>query len=102
MLPPSGEATGPGLVVPWQGVHATETLLESLGSAFLVTVEGEGVRLQVTVPEGREPAVGSPAWVAPDPERVLVYRKEDGELVGSAAPTAAAPPAPGRGAARSS
>jgi multiple sugar transport system ATP-binding protein len=77
-------------------------LLESLGSAFLVTVEDEGVRLQVTVPEGREPAVGARAWVAPDPGRVLVYRKEDGELVGPAALTAAAPPAPGRGAARSS
>jgi multiple sugar transport system ATP-binding protein len=78
------------------------TLLESLGSAFLVTVEGEGVRLQVTVPEGRQPEVGAAAWVAPDPERVLVYRRQDGALVGPAALTAAAPPAPGRGAGRSS
>jgi multiple sugar transport system ATP-binding protein len=40
--------------------------------------------VQVTVPEGRQPAVGDRAWVAPDPERLLVYREDDGELVGSA------------------
>jgi multiple sugar transport system ATP-binding protein len=35
------------------------TPLESLGSAFLVSVEGDGVRAQVTVPEGRQPAKGA-------------------------------------------
>jgi multiple sugar transport system ATP-binding protein len=58
-------------------------LLESLGSAFLVSVEGDGVRAQVTVPEGRQPAVGDHAFLVPDPERLLVYRKDDGELVGA-------------------
>jgi multiple sugar transport system ATP-binding protein len=57
-------------------------LLESLGSAFLVSVEGDGVRAQVTVPEGRQPAVGDRAWVAPDADRLLVYRGGDGRLVG--------------------
>jgi multiple sugar transport system ATP-binding protein len=57
------------------------TLLESLGSAFLVSVEGDGVRAQVTVPEGRQPAVGDRAFVVPDPRRLLVYGRDDGELV---------------------
>jgi multiple sugar transport system ATP-binding protein len=57
-------------------------LLESLGSAFLVSVEGDGVRAQVTVPEGRQPAVGDQAFVVPDPERLLVYGTDDGELIG--------------------
>jgi multiple sugar transport system ATP-binding protein len=62
------------------------TLLESLGSAFLVSVESDGVRAQVTVPEGRQPAVGDHAFVVPDPERLLVYRADDGELVGAGQP----------------
>jgi multiple sugar transport system ATP-binding protein len=61
-------------------------LLESLGSAFLVSVEGDGVRAQVTVPEGRQPAVGDQAFLVPDAERLLVYRKDDGELVGGPGP----------------
>jgi multiple sugar transport system ATP-binding protein len=63
-------------------IDGTVVLLESLGSAFLVSVEGDGVRAQVTVPEGRQPAVGDQAFVVPDPERLLVYGKDDGELVG--------------------
>jgi multiple sugar transport system ATP-binding protein len=62
------------------------TLLESLGSAFLVSVESDGVRAQVTVPEGRQPAVGGHAFLVPDPERLLVYRRDDGELVGAGQP----------------
>jgi multiple sugar transport system ATP-binding protein len=62
------------------------TLLESLGSAFLVSVESDGVRAQVTVPEGRQPAVGDHAFLLPNPERLLVYRADDGELVGAGQP----------------
>jgi multiple sugar transport system ATP-binding protein len=62
------------------------TLLESLGSAFLVTVDSDGVLAQVTVPEGRQPAVGDRAFVVPDPERLLVYRADDGELLGVGQP----------------
>jgi multiple sugar transport system ATP-binding protein len=68
-------------------IAGTVVLLESLGSAFLVSVEGDGVRAQVTVPEGRQPAVGDRAFVVPDPERLLVYGKDDGELVGGQAPS---------------
>jgi multiple sugar transport system ATP-binding protein len=67
-------------------IAGTVVLLESLGSAFLVSVEGDGVRAQVTVPEGRQPAVGDRAFVVPDPERLLVYRGDDGELVGGRPP----------------
>jgi multiple sugar transport system ATP-binding protein len=62
------------------------TLLESLGSAFLVSVEGDGVRAQVTVPEGGQPAVGDRAFLVLDPGRLLVYRADDGELVGAGQP----------------
>jgi multiple sugar transport system ATP-binding protein len=62
------------------------TLLESLGSAFLVSVEGDGVRAQVTVPEGGQPAVCDHAFLVPDPGRLLVYRADDGELVGAGQP----------------
>jgi multiple sugar transport system ATP-binding protein len=58
------------------------TILESLGSTFLVSLEGDGLRAQVAVPEGQEPAVGEPGWLVPDPGRILVYRKRDGQLVG--------------------
>jgi ABC-type sugar transport system ATPase subunit len=42
-------------------------LLESLGSAFLVAVEGDGVRGRVTIPEGRQPAVGTRRSWSPIP-----------------------------------
>jgi multiple sugar transport system ATP-binding protein len=62
------------------------TLLESLGSAFLVSVESDGVRARVTVPEDRQPAVGDRAFLAPDHDRLLVYGKDDGERVGADQP----------------
>ena len=74
------DGEGPGAIA------GTVALLESLGSAFLVSVEGDGVRAQVTVPEGRQPAVGDQAFLVPDAERLLVYRKDDGELVGGPGP----------------
>src|SRR5215216_2699218 len=62
------------------------TLLQSLGSAFLVSVDSDGVLAPVTVPEGRQPAVGDRAFLVPDPKRLLVYRADDGELVGAGQP----------------
>jgi len=67
-------------------IAGTVTLLESLGSAFLVSVDSDGVRAQVTVPEGRQPAVGDRTFVVPDPRRLLVYGRDDGELVGAGRP----------------
>ena len=48
-----------------------------------MSVEAGGVRAQVTVPDGRQPAVGDHTFVVPDPERLLIYRKDDRELVGT-------------------
>jgi ABC transporter len=36
--------------------------------------------------EGRQPAVGDHALLVPDPKRLLVYRRDDGELVGAGQP----------------
>ena len=36
--------------------------------------------------DSRQPAVGDHAFVVPDPERLLVYRRDDGELVGAGQP----------------
>ena len=63
-------------------------VLESLGTTFLVSVEGGGLTVQATVPEGREPAVGERVWVTPDPRRALLYRKRDRVLVGTPEPAA--------------
>jgi hypothetical protein len=40
--------------------------------------------VQVTVEEGEEPAVGDHVRVRPTLPRALLYRAEDGRLVGSA------------------
>ena len=58
-------------------------VVENLGTSALVSIEvGEGT-VQVTVPEGEEPEVGAQAWAVAARERALVYRREDGELVGN-------------------
>jgi hypothetical protein len=49
-------------------------------------VDSDGVLAQVTVPEGHQPAVGDRAFLVPDPGRLLVYRADDGELVGAGQP----------------
>ena len=44
------------------------------------------MRAQGHVPEGRQPAVGDHAFLVPDPDCLLVYGKDDGELVGAGQP----------------
>ena len=66
-----------------EGVAGTVAILENLGTEYLVTVEGDGVSIQVTVDEGEEPAVGERVRVRPEGRRALVYRATDGQLVGS-------------------
>jgi len=61
------------------------TILENLGTEYLVTVEAGEIVAQVTVDERDEPAVGDHVRVRPALERALVYRAEDGNLVGSPA-----------------
>jgi len=63
------------------------TLLESLGTHTLVSVEDEaGVRFQLAVPEGDEPSVGDAVTAATAPDRAFLYGAADGELVGSHTP----------------
>jgi multiple sugar transport system ATP-binding protein len=70
------------------GIVGTVAILENLGTEYLLTVESGDVSVQLTVEEGKEPAVGTRIRVRPIAARALVYRAEDGDLVGS--PRAAA------------
>ena len=63
--------------------QGTVAIVENLGTGFLVTVDIDEGIIQVTVPEESEPAIGSQAWVTASPERVLLYGKDDGELLGA-------------------
>jgi hypothetical protein len=62
-------------------------IVENMGVGSLVSLEVAGADapsiVQVTVPEGEEPEIGSRGWAVAVPERVLLYRHDDGELVGS-------------------
>jgi multiple sugar transport system ATP-binding protein len=65
------------------GIRGEVTILENLGTEYLVTVEAGEILVQVTVDEGNEPAVGDGVCVRPALERALVYRADDGNLVGT-------------------
>ncbi|MGB9377089.1 MAG: ABC transporter ATP-binding protein [Mycobacteriales bacterium] len=67
------------------GLAGTVAIVENLGTAFLVSLEVDDVSVQLTVPEGREPAVGTKGWAVPQADRVLVYRASDGELAAAGA-----------------
>ena len=59
----------------------TVAVVELLGNDYLVTVEGDGTIVQAI--HGGAPAHGDRLWVTFDPDRVLLYRRDDGGLVGS-------------------
>ena len=63
------------------GIEGQVSIVENLGTSSLVTLATSGPSVQVTVPEGREPELGSTMRVAPRPGRVLVYRADNGELI---------------------
>ena len=67
------------------GIAGEVTILENLGTEYLVTVEAGEVAVQLTVEDGGEPSVGDRVRVRPSPQRALVYRAGDGNLVGSSA-----------------
>jgi multiple sugar transport system ATP-binding protein len=67
------------------GLAGTVAIVENLGTSFLVSLEAGDVTVQVTVPEGSEPAVGARGWAVPQGDRVLVYRAADGELAAAGA-----------------
>jgi multiple sugar transport system ATP-binding protein len=64
-------------------LHGEVSILEHLGTTTLVSVDCEGTLVGATVPEEDEPRAGDRAWLTPVPGRLLLYRGEDGELVGS-------------------
>ena len=72
------------------GIAGEVSILENLGTEYLVSVESGNVTVQLTVEEGAEPAVGERVRVRPTPQRALVYRAEDGNLAGSPAADRAA------------
>ena len=55
--------------------------MENLGTTSLVTLTTPGPNIQVTVPEGHEPAPGTTLHVRPQDGRMLVYRADAGELI---------------------
>ena len=66
------------------GIEGTVAVIENMGVGSLVSLEVHGGAIvQVTVPEGEEPEPGTRGWALAAPERVLLYRGDDGELVGS-------------------
>ncbi|MGW0803874.1 ABC transporter ATP-binding protein [Nonomuraea sp. NPDC002799] len=58
------------------GLPGVISVLENLGTHTLVTLESPAALIQLVVPEGAEPPLGTPAWAVP--RRALVYR--DGDL----------------------
>ncbi|MQA88389.1 MAG: ATP-binding cassette domain-containing protein [Streptosporangiales bacterium] len=77
-------------------IRGRVAVVEGLGVSALVTLEAGGadgtasaagpIAVRVTVPEGREFEIGSELWVTPPPDRSLIYRADDGELVGDTTP----------------
>ncbi|HYU66992.1 MAG TPA: TOBE domain-containing protein, partial [Jatrophihabitantaceae bacterium] len=63
-------------------VSGTVATVENLGVSVLVTVEAGDQSMGAVVPEADEPPVGGTVWLRAAPGRVLLYRGEDGELVG--------------------
>jgi multiple sugar transport system ATP-binding protein len=72
------------------GIPGEVSILENLGTEYLVSVESGDLTVQLTVEEGDEPAVGDRVRVRPAPQRALVYRAADGNLVGAPAAERAA------------
>jgi multiple sugar transport system ATP-binding protein len=66
-----------------EGIVGTVSILENLGTEYLVTVESGDVAVQATVEDGDEPEIGQRVRAVPLRARALVYRAEDGGLVGS-------------------
>jgi multiple sugar transport system ATP-binding protein len=63
------------------GIEGRVEIVENLGTTSLVTLATAGPNVQLTVPEDREPTIGSTMRVAPQPGRTLLYRTDDGDLI---------------------
>ncbi|MCO5974435.1 ABC transporter ATP-binding protein [Actinoallomurus soli] len=63
------------------GIEGRVEIVENLGTTSLVTLATTGPSVQLTVPEEREPAIGTTLRVAPQPGRTLLYHADDGDLI---------------------
>jgi multiple sugar transport system ATP-binding protein len=63
-------------------VSGQVSIVEHLGTSSLVTVDVAGTMVGATVPEGAEPDAGARVWLRPAPGRMLLYRSQDGTLIG--------------------
>lgn len=68
---------------PDKALHGRVSVLEHLGASTLVTVDCGEVPVGATVPEESEPEPGAEVWLTAPPGRTLLYRHDDGELVGT-------------------
>ncbi|HEY1178053.1 MAG TPA: ABC transporter ATP-binding protein [Phytomonospora sp.] len=66
-----------------EGLAGEVSILEHLGTTTLVTVDCGDELVGATVPEEDEPEPGAAVRLAPVPGRLLLYRAEDGELIGA-------------------
>ena len=64
-------------------VRGEVATVENLGVSVLVTVEAGEQSLGAVVSEADEPQVGATVWLRAADGRVLLYRGDDGELVGT-------------------
>jgi len=64
-------------------VKGTVATVENLGVNVLVAVDAGEHSLRAVLPEADEPELGSTAWLTPAPGRALLYRGDDGELIGT-------------------
>jgi multiple sugar transport system ATP-binding protein len=69
------------LTVADEGIEGEVEIVENLGTTSLVTLTTPGPNIQVTVPEGHEPAPGTTLRVRPQDGRMLLYRADAGELI---------------------
>jgi multiple sugar transport system ATP-binding protein len=64
-------------------IEGTVATVENLGVNVLIAVDAGEQSVRSVVPEADEPELGSTVWLTPAPGRALLYRGDDGELIGS-------------------
>ncbi|MGI8574600.1 MAG: ABC transporter ATP-binding protein [Egibacteraceae bacterium] len=64
-----------------ESIGGQVAVTELLGTQYLVTVEAEDISAQGVT--RHPPEIGAQAWVTPEPEQLLIYRRADGGLVGT-------------------
>ena len=89
---PEDVALEPGQ--PDDPLSGTVAVLEPLGAETVVTIDGPDGTLVARVAPDRAPRLDERVRLRPDPERLHLFRAEDGERLGPAPAPRAASPAP--------